>query len=162
MKIAIVSDTHNMVGRVDTALEEVRRRGLRTVLHCGDITSAVVVERFAGLDAHFVPGNCDHDREELSQAVARVGGTWHDGFGHLEREGKTMAFVHGDDRGLLDDLEASGAYDYLFHGHTHVRADRQAGPTRVINPGAMQRVAVKTFAVLDLTSGVLETIVVED
>src|SRR5947207_1367831 len=157
MKIAIVSDTHNKVQHVRTALEEVRRRGIRTVIHCGDICDAAVVELFAGLDAHFVLGNCDHDEDELRQAIAHTGATLHDSFGHLELAGKTLAFTHGDDTGLLRDLEVSGAYDYLFHGHTHQRADRQAGPTRVINPGAMQRARVKTFAVLDLGTGVVET-----
>jgi predicted phosphodiesterase len=26
-------------------------------------------------------------------------------------------------------------YDYLLHGHTHVRRDERAGRTRIINPG---------------------------
>jgi putative phosphoesterase len=162
MKIAIISDTHNKVARTRVALAEAQRRGVAVVLHCGDIENAGVVELFAGLNAHFVFGNCDHDRAGLRRTMDTAGVTLHENFGHLELAGKKIAFVHGDDGGLLRDLENSGAYDFLFHGHTHVRAERQAGPTRVINPGALQRVAVKTFAVLDLDSGAVETVVVED
>jgi predicted phosphodiesterase len=72
-----------------------------------------------------------------------------------------LAFVHGDDRRLLEDLERSGAFGYLFHRHTHQAADRPSGPTRVINPGALQRARPKTFVVLDLASGEAESVVVE-
>jgi putative phosphoesterase len=162
MKIAILSDTHNKVERVRRAVAEIRRRGIATVLHCGDIENAPVVELFAGLDAHFVLGNCDYDADELRQAITAIGATLHEDFGQLDLAGQAVAFVHGDDSRLLHDLEASGAFAYLFHGHTHVRADRQAGPTRVINPGALHRAVAKTFVVLDLDTGQAETVVVED
>jgi putative phosphoesterase len=162
MKIAIVSDTHNKVERVRKIVAEIRRRDVQTVLHCGDIQNAPVVELFAGLDAHFVLGNCDWGVAELRQAIASVGGTLHDNFGRLELAGKKIAFIHGHDADLLRHLEASGAYDYLFHGHTHIRADRMAGPTRIINPGAMVRAAVRTFVVLDLAAGVADSVVIED
>ncbi len=162
MKIAILSDSHDQVERVRLALAEARRRGAGTVLHCGDITSARVVELFAGLDAHFVFGNCDHDRAGLRRAMAAAGVALHEEQGQLELAGKKIAFLHGHDAALLRDLESSGTFDYLFHGHTHVRADRLAGPTRVINPGALQRAQVKSFAVLDLAGGTLETVVIED
>ncbi len=76
-------------------------------------------------------------------------------------EGKQLAFVHGHEQKLLAELEAADCYDYLFHGHTHVAADRQAGRTRVINPGALHRVREKTFVILDVARGKAETVVVE-
>jgi predicted phosphodiesterase len=85
-----------------------------------------------------------------------IGATLHERFGHLELCGKNIAFTHGHDYTLLQDLEYSEAYDYLFHGHTHAESDRRSGPTRVINPGALQRVAVPTFIILDLVSGAVE------
>ena len=157
MKIAIISDTHNRTGRVARAVLEIRQRRVRTVIHCGDVTNAPVVELFALLDAHFVLGNCDDDVGELRAAIEDVDGTLHDGYGCLELAGKQIAFTHGHD-GRLRELEQSGAFDYLFHGHTHVAADRTAGRTRIINPGALQRVQVPTFVVLDLESGKAETV----
>jgi putative phosphoesterase len=158
MKIAIVSDTHNRTDRVLRAVAEIRDRGVRTVIHCGDVTNAPVVELFSGFDAHFVLGNCDHDEAELLDAIGRIGGTLHDGYGVLDLDGKKLSFTHGHDYGRLQELQYSEAFDYVFHGHTHVAADRLAGPTRVINPGALQRVSVPTFVILDLRSGEAETV----
>jgi putative phosphoesterase len=161
MKIGILSDSHGRHDRVRRALAVLRRRGVQTVLHCGDVDDPATVEEFRGFDAHLVFGNCDYDREALRAAAAEVGATFHEPFGSLERDGVTLAFVHGDDRGLLADLERSGAFDYLFHGHTHQADDRRSGPTRVINPGALQRARPKTFVVLDLASGEAESVEVE-
>jgi putative phosphoesterase len=158
MKIAVVSDTHNRTDRVLRAVAEIHDRRVRTVVHCGDVTDAPVVELFAGLDAHFVLGNCDHDDAALRHAIAAIGGTLHDGYGVLELAGKRLAFTHGHEYGRLQELKQSEAFDYLFHGHTHVAADHFAGTTRVINPGALQRVGVPTFVVLDLNSGEAETV----
>jgi putative phosphoesterase len=158
MKIAIISDTHNRTERVARAVIEIRARGVHTVIHCGDVTNAPVVELFMLLDAHFVLGNCDTDEGELRSAIESIDGTLHDGYGVLEVGGKRLAFTHGHDYTRLQELEYSEAFDYLFHGHTHVAADRRAGPTRVINPGALQRVAVPTFVVLDLAIGETETV----
>src|SRR2546423_12751857 len=112
MRIGIVSDTHSRYRTVEVALALLRQRGVTTVLHCGDIEDAAVVEQFRGLDVHFVFGNCDTERADLRTAMAAVGATLHEPFGHLEVAGKQIAFLHGDDASLLRDLIASGAYDY--------------------------------------------------
>lgn len=161
MKVGIISDTHNKVERIVRALELLRAGGAELVLHCGDIEDAVAVAPFAGWDAHFVFGNCDWDRVSLAKAIGEAGGTLHERFGHLELSGKKLAFLHGDDARLLHDVTASGAYDFVFHGHTHIAGERQSGPTRVINPGALHRATVKTCLLLDLPSGEARQVVVE-
>src|SRR5262245_53745712 len=149
MKFAILSDTHNQLARVSKALELARQRGVATILHCGDIEDGPVVRLFEGWDVHFVFGNCDWDKAALREAMADIGATLHESFGHLEIAGKNLAFVHGHEPGIFEDLVESQAYDYLFHGHTHVARDVTSGRTRVINPGALHRVQVKTFVALD-------------
>jgi putative phosphoesterase len=161
MKIAVLSDTHNQEARVRRALDVVRDHGVKVVLHCGDIEDPPIVELFRDFEAHFVLGNCDWDRAALTEAIEGIAGTLHEDFGHLESDGKQIAFLHGHEHRLLADLEAAGCYDYLFHGHTHVAVDRMAGRTRVINPGALHRAKVKTFVVLDVVAGSAETVAVE-
>jgi predicted phosphodiesterase len=90
--------------------------------------------------------------------MQEIGATLHEDFGHVEMEGVKIAFVHGDDGGLLRDLERSGAYDFLFYGHTHSAEEHRAGPTRVINPGALHRARPKTFVVLDLAARAVESV----
>jgi putative phosphoesterase len=158
MKIAIVSDTHNRYANVQSALNAIKQRGVTTVLHCGDIEDSATVRLFAGLDAHFVFGNCDYDKEDLRRAMVEIGATSHEHWGHLEFDGRKLAFMHGDDKSLLHEVEASGHFDYLFHGHTHVAAERRTGRTRIINPGALHRAKPKTFIVLEVTSGAVESI----
>lgn len=160
MRIGIVSDTHGRNVTTGLALAELRERGITTVLHCGDIDGPETVALFRGLTAHFVFGNCDDDREAIREAVAAIGATLHEPFGHLELEGKNIAFVHGDDKALMRELEQSEAFDYLFYGHTHHREEHRTGPTRVLNPGALHRANPKTFLVLDLARDVVETVVV--
>jgi putative phosphoesterase len=157
MRIAIISDTHSRYPTVEAAVKLIEERRPDLILHCGDIEDAEAVWLFPG-NTHFVFGNCDTERASLRQAVHGIGGTLHEPFGQLELEGVKIAFVHGDDEDLLRGLEASGLYDYVFHGHTHVAAERRTGPTRVINPGALHRTRPKTFAVLDLESGEIETV----
>jgi putative phosphoesterase len=158
MKIGIVSDTHGRQLNARLALDELRRRGVEVVLHCGDIDDAPTVSLFEGLTAHFVFGNCDGDRAALRERMAQVGAQLHDNFGHVELDGVAIAFIHGDDKGLSEELEQSGCYDFLFYGHTHVAKEHRTGRTRVINPGALDRARPKSFAVLDLQTRDLESI----
>jgi putative phosphoesterase len=158
MKIAIVSDTHSRYANVRAALAAIKKRGVTMVLHCGDIEDGDTVRLFADLDAHFVFGNCDYDKADLRRAMVEIDATSHEHWGHLELEGRKLAFMHGDDKSLLHDVESSGEFNYLFHGHTHVATQRQSGPTRVINPGALHRAKPKTFIVLDMATDAIESI----
>jgi len=160
MKIAVLSDTHSKHSTVRAALDEVARHGAELILHCGDVADADTVRLFPA-HTHFVFGNCDHDRAGMARAIEEIGGTIRHPFSHLELAGTIIGFVHGDDGVLLRDLEQSDAFDFLFYGHTHQAKEHRKGKTRVINPGALYRAAVKTFAILDLPGGDIETVVVD-
>jgi putative phosphoesterase len=173
MKLGIISDTHDNTGPVEEALERLKSRGVELVLHCGDIESPDTVRLFAALPTHFVFGNCDgewqppdaarrpgRDYSRLRTAIAAVGAEVQEPFGNLELAGKRLAWVHGDDTTLLRSLENSNHFDYLFHGHTHVAREHVVGRTRVINPGALYRVRVRTCLVLDLDTGETDSVVI--
>ena len=161
MRIGIVSDTHSRYATVDAAVKLLRQRGVYCVLHCGDIEDADTVWLFEDLTTHFVFGNCDTERASLRQAIDAIGGTLQEPFGNLELEGHKIAWMHGDDKRLFQDIENSGHFDYLFYGHTHVAEEHRTGSTRVINPGALHRARQKTCVVLDLATGEAESVVVE-
>jgi putative phosphoesterase len=158
MKIGIVSDTHSRYQTVETVVAMLRQCGVACVLHCGDIEDADTVWLFQGIPTHFVFGNCDTERASLRQAIHAIGGTLQEPFGNLEFGSYRVAWTHGDDHRLLRDVEASGHFDYLFYGHTHQARQHRTGPTLVVNPGALHRARPKTFAVLDLESGELESV----
>jgi putative phosphoesterase len=160
MRIGVISDTHSGVVSVQRALQIMAERDVELILHCGDIQDGDTVQLFPA-HTHFVFGNCDYDRGEIQRAVADIGATLHGDWGQLELAGQALAFVHGDDHSTLHDLEYADAFDFLFHGHTHIAREHRTGKTRVINPGALQRVAVRTFLLLDLPSGAVENVIVE-
>src|SRR5258708_2684920 len=139
MKIAIVSDTHSKQSTVQATLDEIARRGITLILHCGDIADADTVRLFPA-HTHFVLGNCDkYECAAIERAVAEIGATLQQPFGTFEIGGKSIGFIHGDDGQLLRDLERSDTFDYVFYGHTHQAREHRTGNTRVINPGALYR-----------------------
>ena len=162
MKLGVISDTHDRVERVQTALMEFQRRGVESIIHCGDIESADTVRAFAGWPVHFVFGNCDWRPDLLQLAIAEIGAHLHEPFGELTLSEKKLAWVHGHVYALKHELETSGQYDYLFYGHTHAPEQHYSGRTLVINPGALHRVRVKSCLVVDLAKDELETITLND
>jgi len=151
MRIGIISDTHDQVHRTRSAVATLVEGGAETLIHCGDLTIADIVNECSVLPCYFVFGNCDYDRESLRQAINRVGGTCLEQGGLMSLAGHRLAVTHGDSDQELRRLAALEP-DYLFSGHTHVASDVQKGPTRWINPGALHRARVWTVALLDIAS----------
>lgn len=160
MKIAIVSDTHSRTATVETALALIATHDVELILHCGDIEDPETVLLFPR-NTHFVFGNCDMDHAGIEAAIDQIGAALHQPFGNLELAGTALAFLHGDDKRLLHDLEQADAFDFLFHGHTHQAQEHRTGRTRVINPGALHRARPKSFVILDLASGLAQSVTVE-
>ncbi len=160
MRLAILSDTHGNLAMVGKALHILEKKNIDLILHCGDIDDEETIQLFSA-NTHFVFGNCDLDHDLFRDTIQSIRATLHKPYGHLEIDGKNIAFVHGDDHILFRDLERSGAYDFLFYGHTHVAKEHRTGPTRIINPGALHRARPKTFVILELPLGEIESVVVE-
>lgn len=132
-----------------TGVALLQQSGAEFFLHCGDVGSEAVLDHFAGLPSAFVWGNTDWDRMGLQRYAETIGVTCYGAFGSLELDGKRIALMHGDDAKQKQRILDAQEHDYLLQGHTHVREDRTVGRTRVINPGALHRAAVKSVALLD-------------
>lgn len=158
MQLGILSDSHGHADRTRRAIEALQAAGATRFLHCGDVETEQVLDQLAGLDAHVVFGNCDPARP-LARYAERLGLQVHHPMGRMEVDGRTLAFTHGDDPDLMQAAIDEGA-DFLLHGHTHVRADRQVEATRVINPGALHRANPFTVALLVPATGELRWITV--
>jgi putative phosphoesterase len=149
MQIGVVSDTHGHIPYTREAIRMLESLEVEAVLHCGDIGSPEIVELFAAWPTHFVFGNVDSHRA-LGEAIRAAGQNCHDRFGRLELAGRRIAFLHGDDEALLNDTIASGEWDLVCHGHTHVARRMQRGPTLVLNPGAIFRASPHSIACVQL------------
>ena len=158
MRIGLLSDTHNHLRNVESAVARFRAEGIRTLLHAGDITGPPILRALAGFDVWVVRGNMDRD-SSLGTVARRLFGPGRMAEVHyLTLDGQRIALLHGDDRSLLEQLSHSGGYAYVIHGHTHTPRDERFGHTRVINPGALGGSGwrPRSCAILDLKTGGLE------
>ncbi|MCC6737567.1 MAG: YfcE family phosphodiesterase [Planctomycetia bacterium] len=154
--VGIVSDTHDNEAAVAEAVRLLAARGVREVIHCGDVCSASTIELFRGFSFRVCLGNNDSARE-LSAAAERIGGAYAARL-DVEIGGKRFFVSHGDEERPLRGALESGRYDYVLYGHTHRQDDRRFGRTRLVNPGALYRAPLWTFALLDLGEDGLETV----
>jgi putative phosphoesterase len=156
--IGIISDTHENVRAINRAVTIFKERAPGIVVHCGDIISPPVLERFTGLPLQLVFGNNDGERAGLKKKCAELG------FGAIDDsldfvvDGKRIFVNHGTDYRVIDRAAASQEYDFVLHGHTHVQRDELVGRARIINPGALFSAEEYSIAFLTPATGVVEFI----
>lgn len=153
MKIAILSDVHDNIWRLETLLAGLEANAL---IFCGDFcapfTLAQIAEGFAG-PIHVVFGNNDGDQFLLSQVATKYEHvTLHGDFAELEFGGRSVAVTHYPQIGKA--LARGGVYDLVCHGHSHERLLEKDGETLRVNPGeVMGRFGLSTFAMYDTNTG---------
>jgi len=140
------------------AVRVLLERGAEFLIHCGDVCSPRMLDHLAGLKCAFVWGNNDWDRAELQRYGQTIAVPCYGEFADLELGGKKIAVLHGDYPSQIDSLAKAQSHDYVLHGHTHLKRDERVGKTRIINPGALHRAAVKTVAILDTAGDGMEFI----
>lgn len=153
MRIAILSDVHDNIWKLETLLAELEAD---TLIFCGDFcapfTLAQIAEGFAR-PIHVVFGNNDGDQFLL----ARVAGgfahvTLHGDFADLTIDGKRVAVTHYPEIGKA--LAQGDIYDLVCHGHSHERVLERTGQTLRVNPGeVMGRFGLSTYAIYDTANG---------
>lgn len=158
MLIGILSDTHDRYEIMGLAVRTLSERGAAFFIHCGDVCSPRMLDYLAGQRSAFVWGNNDWDRAELQRYAESIYVPCHGLFADLELDGKKIAVLHGDYTSQIDSLVKAQSHDYLLHGHTHLKRDERIGRTRIINPGALYRAAMKTVALLDTARDAVEFI----
>ena len=151
MRIGVVSDTHGHVGNTHAAVAVLAKQQVDAVLHCGDVGSIEIVPLFERWPTHFVFGNVDHgNADAFAAAIKAAGQTCHGRFGEIELAGRRIALLHSDDGRKFRETIASGEYDFVCYGHTHVAESHHVGRTLVLNPGALYRASDHTIAIVEL------------
>lgn len=135
MEIGIVSDTHDNLDVVQTAVGLFEGR-VDAVVHCGDIVAPFSATPFDGdFDFYAVRGN--NDGEWALRDAVRSFGAYLGEMGELSLGGRSFAVYHGTSQPIVDALVACGEYDYVLHGHTHNRVHETKDGTVRINPGGI-------------------------
>ncbi|TLN17232.1 metallophosphoesterase family protein [bacterium] len=163
--IGVLSDTHNHTANLRKALEIFERRGVSTLIHCGDVTTLATLEWLADFRVIYVYGNGDYTSGEMREMLLRYHPENYAGltFGG-DLQGVSIAAAHGHIPGSIETMARSGEYDYVFHGHTHRRRDERIGRARVINPGALGGLhrEERSVCLVDLASGQVEFVLLPE
>lgn len=160
MRIGILSDIHDHIGRLREALG--RLEGADVLLCCGDLCAPFMVDELAdGFDGpvHVVFGNNDGDRFRLGGAAAgREGFQLHGEFAEPDPGtlgGTRVAMHHFPEVGAA--VAAAGRHELVCWGHTHRWSAERRDGTVALNPGEiMGRLGPPTFAVYDTGTGDVE------
>ncbi|MEO0069498.1 MAG: metallophosphoesterase [candidate division WOR-3 bacterium] len=129
MFLGIISDTHDNLDRVRSAVTLFNRLGVDQVVHCGDIIAQFVLSEFVLLKAPLtiVLGNCDGDKEALRKRAAELKIKINDPPWEFTSGGKKLFVTHKPAEPIPD-------CDYYIYGHTH-RCRYEPGKPLIINPG---------------------------
>jgi len=151
MKIAVFSDTHDNIWKIDKAL--VRADEAEVIIHCGDLCSPFVVKHFgeaaAGRPIHVVWGNNDGDIQMISQvAESYPEFRFYGILAEFRAGGIRIAVNHYPE--IARALAGTGDYDLVCYGHDHARFSGLIGKCRLLNPGElMGMMGPSTFALVD-------------
>jgi hypothetical protein len=162
MLLGMMSDSHDNVQGVKDALKIFSHRGIKLVLHAGDMIGSGNCYTFegCGMDIKLVYGNNDGDREGLAREFAKVGGEYLGDFGVIEVEGLKIAMLHGTDEPVVQALVKSEIYDVVVRGHNHQACVERHGKTLLVNPGEIwgHFTGLRSIAILDTSSMEVEIV----
>ncbi len=158
MHIAVMSDTHDNIWKLNEALEGVQDAD--AVLHCGDLCAPFVVkqlgEALQDTPVHIVWGNNDGDQHLLTEVAGDYPSVnLHGLTARLEMGGWDIAVNHYPDLGR--DLALSGRYDMVCYGHDHTAHQEYAKDCLLLNPGEVMGMNGRSsMAIVDTESGEVE------
>jgi putative phosphoesterase len=138
-KIAILSDSHDNLRNLETALQQVRASGAEMLLHCGDLCSPFMVDRLAqGFTGpiHIIFGNNDGDGRLLHTiAVKYAHVTLHGVYAEVAVANRQLAMIHYPEPARR--IAQSGQLDLVCYGHNHQKHHEQIGQCYLVNPGEL-------------------------
>ena len=163
MKLAVFSDTHDNIWKIDKALALTDEA--EVIIHCGDLCSPFVIKHFGKAakkrPIHVIWGNNDGDIQMISQ-VASVFPEFklHGILAEFEVDGVRIALNHYPK--IARALAGTGDYDLVCYGHDHTAHNSRVGECVLLNPGElMGMMGSSSFAMFDTTDRSVEFIEVE-
>ena len=163
MLIGLMSDTHNDIEATKKAIAIFQSRGIKTIIHAGDITSPRMLHYLKEFECYIVLGNGDLiDSEEIDVTANELGMKSVDLKAEFELAGKKFLVFHGHNVPMYREAVASGKYNYIIKGHTHHFENYISNECRIINPGAVYGHDESSIAILDIEAGKVEKIDLEE
>ena len=161
MKLAILSDTHDNISKLNTALPMMLDAD--AVLHCGDLCSPFIVDLMATIlpastPIHIIWGNNEGDiRLICAKAAVHDNITLHGDFASIAFVEQRVALTHYPD--VARSLAASGNYDLVCYGHDHRAFHGHVDDCILLNPGELLGLKGKTtFAWVEPSTGTVQIV----
>lgn len=149
MIIGIISDSHDHLDNLQKTVDLFRERRVEHIIHAGDFTSPFTWRVLKHFEGGFtgIFGNNDGERVLMRKLSGERVYTQPY---KLTLDGKRIVVMHEPD--VVDDLAASGHFDLIVYGHTHVPEIRRENNTLIVNPGELCGWVKRrsTVAVVDL------------
>lgn len=149
MKIAVISDIHDNIPRLEEALTICRHEKLESCICCGDVgnieTLAKLAETFRAV--YLAIGNLDyHLKSQTGLFPENI--EYNENILEEEIDGLNIAIVHHDYKAR--NLAKEGKYDVIFYGHTHTPWEQRIGKSLLLNPGEITgQFGRASFAIFD-------------
>ncbi len=147
MRIGIISDSHDNIEAIKSAVNFFNNENVELVIHLGDIVSPFCFDYFNKLNCPFlgVFGNNDGEILFLQQ---KSEGKLHKPPHEVELDGKEFVLLH-EPFGIS---KLSNEYDYVLYGHLHEIDLRKTERGYIINPGELCGCLTgkKTVVILDM------------
>ena len=160
MKIGVMSDSHDRMTMIRSAVAIFKERGVEYIIHAGDLISPITFDYMKDIDVPFVGvfGNNDGEKSYLRKRYQKIGVLYERSFiGKIG--GLNFIVVHENE--LVDSLAKSGDYDVVVYGHTHKIDVHKVGRTLVVNPGEVCGWCSGKHTVAILDSETLEVEIVD-
>jgi putative phosphoesterase len=156
MRIAVVSDSHDNLEKIEKFVEVVNSEDMELVIHCGDFVSPFSVKLFLSkLKCDFIGvfGNNDGEVGGLLRVSGELIAKQPI---YREIAGERFAIMH--EPLFVDSLAKSGDFNYVLYGHTHEIDTRVLNGCQIVNPGELcgYLTGRSTFAILDTCRNLIE------
>lgn len=157
MKIAIISDGHDHLDKLNDFLDYSKKNKIKKIIHLGDVCKKEYLEtlskNFPG-EIFLVRGNADiYEPEQISHLLNIK---YYGDLGEIMIDKIKIAFVHEPSKIKLL-IKTTESYNFIFHGHTHKPWLKKDKETIIANPGNLSGIRYfPTFAVLDTSNKNLE------
>lgn len=137
MLIGLISDSHDNLPKILSAVKTLNTLNVERVLHAGDYCAPFAATSFKDLKAKMygVFGNNDAERERLQEKFQTLGHEVKGRFQSIDVDNLKVALTHGDEPELLQALKTMQTYDLVVFGHSHSLNQSQNGRTLMLNPG---------------------------
>ena len=156
MIIGIISDSHDRIENTNRALEVIKEKGAKVLIHCGDFCAPFMMNELAKFEGevHCVFGNID-DRFTTTNRAREFGINLHGDTAKLEVDGKKILVNHYPD--IARAFAFTGDFDLVCYGHDHTPNKELIGKTILLNPGGLfSRKTKPSFAIYDTENNDVE------